>query len=89
MNYYIVTKEVYDTLDKDQISYMHKSQDRTQRLISTTETVSNRVRKFNNSTTCSNYTFTNHSDWTGDGFGIEEEDIVHGGYIPEIDELLT
>ena len=86
MNYYIVTKEVYDTLDKNQISYMHKSQDRTRRLVSTTDTVSNRVRKFQSITTCSNYTSTNHSDWTGDGFGIEEFDINDGGYIPEIDD---
>ena len=89
MNYYIVTIEIFDTLDKSKISYMHRSQDRSKRLISTTDTVSNRVRKFNNINTCSNYTFTNHSDWTGDGFGIEEEDIIYGGYIPEIDELLT
>jgi hypothetical protein len=86
MNYYIVTKEIYDTLDKDQISYMHKSQDRTQRLISTTETVSNRVRKFQSITTCSSYTFTNHSDWTGDGYGIEEFDLNAVVYIPELDD---
>ena len=85
MNYYIVTKEIYDTLDKDQISYMHKSQDRTQRLVSTIETVSNNVREFQSITTCSSYTFTNHSEWSGDGYGIEEFDLNDGGYIPEID----
>ena len=89
MNYYIVTIEIFNTLDKSKISYMHRSQDRSKRLISTTDTVSNRVRKFNNINTCSNYTSINHSDWTGDGFGIEEFDINDGGYIPEIDELLT
>ena len=87
MNYYILTKEVYDTIDKDQISYMHKSQDRATRLVSTTEEIADRVRKFQSSATCSNYTFTNHSDWTGDGFGIDEDDIIEGGYL-EIDELL-
>ena len=86
MNYYIVTIEIFNTLDKSKISYMHRSQDRSKRLISTTDTVSNRVRKFNNINTCSNYTSTNHSDWTGDGFGIEEFDINDGGYIPEIDD---
>ena len=86
MNYYIVTKEIYDTLDKDQISYMHKSQDRTQRLVSTTETVSNNVREFQSITTCSSYTFTNHSEWSGDGYGIDEFDLNDGGYIPEIDD---
>jgi len=86
MNYYIVTIEIFNTLDKSKISYMHRSQDRSKRLISTTDTVSNRVRKFNNINTCSNYTSTNHSGWTGDGFGIEEFDINDGGYIPEIDD---
>ena len=86
MNYYIVTKEIYDTLDKDQISYMHKSQDRTTRLVATTETVSNRIRKFQSITTCSNYTFTNHSDWVGDGTGIFEWEMEKGGYIPVIDD---
>ena len=86
MNYYIVTIEIFNTLDKSKISYMHRSQDRGTRLISTTDTVSNRVRKFNNINTCSNYTSTNHSGWTGDGFGIEEFDINDGGYIPEIDD---
>lgn len=87
MNYYILTKEVYDTIDKDQISYMHKSQDRATRLVSTTEEIADRVRKFQSSAICSNYTFTNHSDWTGDGFGIDEDDIIKGGYL-ELDELL-
>ena len=64
---------------------MHKSQDRTQRLVSTTETVSNNVREFQSITTCSSYTFTNHSEWSGDGYGIEEFDLNDGGYVPEID----
>jgi len=88
MNYYIVTKEVYDAIDKDQISFMHKSQDRTKRLISTTETISNIVREFDSVTTCSNYTFTNHSDWVGDGSGIDIDDFERIRYIKEVDDLL-
>jgi len=86
MNYYIVTSEVFDTLTKENIAFMHKSMDGTQRLIGTTDEVTNRVRKFQSITSCSNYTFTNHSDWTGDGAGIEEwvlEEII---YIPGIDD---
>tara|TARA_R100000742_G_C4235326_1_gene56049 strand:+ start:461 stop:721 length:261 start_codon:yes stop_codon:yes gene_type:complete len=86
MNYYIVTKEIYDTLDKTKISYMHQSQDRTKRLVSTTETVSNKIEEFENLTTCSNYTFTNHSDWVGDGTGVEVWEIEKGGYIAGIDD---
>ena len=86
MNYYIVTSEVFDTLTKENITFMLKSMDGTQRLIGTTDEVTDRVRKFQSITSCSNYTFTNHSDWTGDGAGIEEwvfEEII---YIPGIDD---
>ena len=70
MNYYIVTSEVFDTLNKENITFMRKSIDNTQRIIATTDTISDRVRKFNNINTCSTYTFTNHSSWVGDGTGI-------------------
>ena len=79
---------MYDTIDKDQISFMHKSQDRTKRLISTTETISNIVKEFDSATTCSNYTFTNHSDWVGDGSGIDIDDFERIRYIKEVDDLL-
>jgi len=86
MNYYIVTEEVFDTLTKENISYMLKNLDDTQRLIATTDMVSNRVRKFNNIDTCSNYTFTNHSDWVGDGTGVETWEIEEIEYISEVDD---
>jgi|TARA_Y100000310_G_C20583738_1_gene764315 hypothetical protein len=86
MNYYIVTEEIFDTLTKENISFMHKSMDKTKRLIATIDTVNDRVRKFNNINTCSNYTFTNHSDWTGDGSGIETWELEDTEYIPEIDD---
>ncbi len=86
MNYYIVTEEIFDTLTKENISFMHKSIDKTKRLIATIDTVNDRVRKFNNINTCSNYTFTNHSDWVGDGSGIETWELEDTEYIPEIDE---
>jgi len=86
MNYYIVTEEIFDTLTKENISFMHKSIDKTKRLIATIDTVNDRVRKFNNINTCSNYTFTNHSDWVGDGSGIETWELEDTKYIPEIDD---
>ena len=81
MNYYIVTLEVFNTLTKANIAFMHKSQDGTQRLIATTDEVTDRVRKFQSITSCSNYTLTNHSDWTGDGNGIEEWEIEETEYL--------
>ena len=86
MNYYIVTTEIFNTLTKENIHFMHKSIDGTQRLIATIDTVSERVRKFNNINTCSSYTFTNHSDWVGDGRGIETWEIEEIEYISGIDD---
>ena len=86
MNYYIVTSEVFNTLNKENIMFMRKSIDDTQRIIATTDTVSDRVRKFNNINTCSTYTFTNHSSWVGDGTGIEVEELEENTYISELDD---
>jgi len=86
MNYYILTEEVFDTIEKENVHFMRKSIDRTERLVATTDLISDRVRKFNNINTCSNYTFTNHSSWVGDGTGIEVEELEEGGYISEIDD---
>ena len=86
MNYYIVTSEVFDTLDKENITFMRKSIDDTQRIIATTDTISDRVRKFNNINTCSTYTFTNHSSWVGDGTGIEVEELEENSYISQLDD---
>ena len=86
MNYYIVTTEIFNTLTKENISYMLKSLDDTQRLIAITDTVPERVRRFNNIDTCSSYTFTNHSDWVGDGTGVETWEIEEIVYLPGIDD---
>ena len=86
MNYYIVTSEVFNALNKENITFMRKSIDNTQRIIATSDTVSDRVRKFNNINTCSTYTFTNHSSWVGDGTGIEVEELEENTYISELDD---
>ena len=86
MNYYIVTEEVFNTLTKDNISFMRRSLDYTKRLISTTDNVENIITKFNNVTLCSDYTFDNHTDWVGDNTGFEVQEIQDGGYIEELDK---
>lgn len=86
MEYYILTEEVFETIDKDNVHFMHKSMDRTERLIATTDLITDRVRSFQTIYTCSSYTFTNHSDWVGDRTGIEVEELEQGGYISEIDD---
>ena len=86
MNYYIVTSEVFDTLNKENITFMRKSIDNTERLIATTDLINDRVSVFQDINTCSNYTFTNHSDWVGDGSGIEVEELEENTYISELDD---
>ena len=86
MNYYIVTEEVFNTLTKENISFMHKSIDRSKRIIITSDTVSTNLNEFANATTLSDYTFTNNSDWVGDGTGVTEEELEETIYIPELDD---
>lgn len=86
MNYYIVTSEVFDTLNKENITFMRKSIDDTKRLIATTDLINDRVSAFQDINTCSSYTFTNHSDWVGDGTGIEVEELEENTYISELDD---
>jgi len=86
MNYYIITPEVFDTLNKNDISFKLKNIAETQILISTTEDVSTSIEEFANIATCSSYTFTNHTDWVGDGTGVDEMTIEEIIYIPEIDD---
>ena len=86
MNYYIVTLEVFNTLNKENITFMRKSMDDTERLIATTDLVNDRVRAFQTINTCSNYTFTNHGDWVGDRTGIEVQELEDNTYISELDD---
>ena len=86
MNYYIITSEVFDTLNKENITFMRKSIDDTKRLIATTDLINDRVSAFQDINTCSSYTFTNHSDWVGDDTGIEVEELEENTYISELDD---
>ena len=88
MNYYIVTTTVFNTLIKAKIKYMHPSNDGTKRIIITSDNVSTPLNTFATTTALSDYTFTNNSDWVGDGTGIEESDFEIGEviYDPTIDD---
>ena len=80
MNYYILTLEQFEEADKDQVSFVHYNVDGTKLIMTTTEVITNRERKFKSKTTCSNYTFNNNEDWVGDNTGIQEwefEDIIY------------
>jgi len=86
MKYYIVTKQVFDTLNKNNISFMKKNINKSLRLIATTDTVNDATVSFDTISTCSTYTFTNHTDWVGDGSGVEAWEIEQNFYISELDD---
>ena len=81
MNYYIVTTAVFETLQVSNIRFAHKSQDGSKWVVTTTDTVDNTIEFFNSIPDLSTYTHTNHSDWTGDGGGIDVEDIEETEYL--------
>ena len=80
MNYYIITSEVFESLNKENISYMLKSVDNSKNIVITSDNIDGALNTFSNTTELSNYTFTNNSDWVGDNSGIEEwefEDFIY------------
>ena len=81
MNYYIVTTEVFETLQASNIRFAHKSQDGSKWIVTTTDTVDNTIDIFNSIPDLSTYTHTNHSDWTGSGEGIDEWEIEETEYL--------
>ena len=86
MYYYIVTPEVFDTLTKENIAFMHKSIDASKTIVITSDTVSNNLSSFVDVTALSQYTVDNTSDWVGDGIGIAEWVFEEIMYIPGIDD---
>ena len=62
MNYYIITTEVYNTIDKANIRFRLFNLAETNVLVSTTDTISNPIEEFSNSTDASTYTQTNKVD---------------------------
>ena len=85
MNYYIITPEIFETINKNNVSFKLKSLNETQILIFTTDNIDNSIEEFENFTACSNYTSTNHVNWVGDGTGINEWLVEATIYIPELD----
>ena len=76
---------VYNTIDKANIRFRLFNLAETNVLVSTTDTISNPIEEFSNSTDASTYTQTNKVDWTDNGYGIPQWDIDFIEYIQELD----
>ena len=86
MNYYIVTTEVFNTMNKANISFRLFNLAETNVLVSTTDTVGSSLQQFGDSAAAATYTQNNLSDWTVGGDGVQQWEIDIIEYIPEIDD---
>jgi len=86
MNYYIVTTEVFNTMNKANISFRLFNLAETNVLVSTTDTVGSSLQQFADSAAAATYTGDNHTDWTNAGCGAQQWEIDNIEYIPEIDD---
>jgi len=86
MNYYITTTEVFNTMDKANISFRLFNLANTNVLVSTTDTVGSSLQQFADSAAAATYTKNNHADWTGSVHGVKQWEIDIIKYIPEIDD---
>ena len=86
MNYYIVTTEVFNTMEKANISFRQFNLAKTNVLVSTTDTIDSPIQGFADSAAASTYIDNNHADWTRVGYGIPQWEIDTIEYIPEIDD---
>ena len=81
MNYYIITSEVFESLDPSIIRFAHHSQDRTKWIVTTELTLEDVILTFETTSALSEYTYNNPNIWTGDGGGIDTGDIEETEYL--------
>jgi hypothetical protein len=74
MNYYILTSEVFNTLNKEIIQYSNKSDDNSKYIVVTTENTDSVLTTFSDAQSLLTHTLENISEWEvlGDASGIEE-----------------
>ena len=85
MNYYIITTEVFNTIDKANVSFRLFNLAETNVLVSTTDTIGSSIQQFADSAAVATYTQNNLSDWTTGSDGAQQWEIDTIEYIPEID----
>ena len=86
MKYYIVTSEIFNTLNKENIQFMLRSIDKSKNIVVTSDTIGSTLHSFTKASDLSTYTFDNHSDWVGDGTGVTVDEIETVEYVSELDD---
>ena len=83
MNYYIITTEVFNTIDKANVSFRLFNLAETNVLVSTTDTIGSSLQQFADSAAASAYIDGVKADWL-DGGTVEQWEIDTMEYISEI-----
>ena len=86
MKYYIVTSEIFNTLNKENIQFMLRSIDKSKNIVVTSDTIGSALHSFTTASDLSAYTFDNHSDWVGDETGVTVDEIETVEYVSELDD---
>ena len=86
MKYYIVTSDIFNTLNKENIQFVLRSIDKSKNIVVTSDTIGSTLHSFTTVSELSTYTFDNSSDWVGDGTGVETWEIEEIVYLPGIDD---
>jgi|TARA_Y100000361_G_C10979722_1_gene248404 hypothetical protein len=86
MKYYIVTSDVFNTLNKENIQFMLRSIDKSKNIVVTSDTIDSVLHSFTKASELSSYTFDNNSEWVGDGTGVTTDEINTVEYVSELDD---
>tara|TARA_X000001036_G_C20151067_1_gene591378 strand:- start:295 stop:549 length:255 start_codon:yes stop_codon:yes gene_type:complete len=84
MNYYIVNNNVFNTLDKVKIEYALNSLSKELWVITTTETVDANIAEYESAESLCKYTEDNNTIWTGDGLGVDVDELEEIKYLEGI-----
>lgn len=89
IKYYIIPKEIFVDVNKDNVTYLIKSIDRTKYIIGydgTFEYLSDAIKIFDTVNDLSVYTYKEPEDWFGDNDGLDVDMIEENEYLKDIDD---
>ncbi len=89
IKYYIIPKDTFKKIDKQKVSYLHKSIDRTKYIIGYEgifEYLHEATKTFDTVNDLSVYTYEEPEDWFGDNDGLDVDMIEENEYLVDIDD---
>jgi hypothetical protein len=89
IKYYIIPKDTFKEIDKQKVSYLHKSIDRTKYIIGyegVFEYLHEATKTFDTVNDLSVYTHKEPEDWFGDNDGLDVDMIEENEYLVDIDD---